>query len=70
MLVPVRGAGTHEDGIRVAYDKDQVKDSPDIDSDEIDGERECALYEYYGVDRPARAFTRPTESSSVARPNR
>ena len=50
VLVPVQGASTHEDGIRVAYDKDQVKDSPDIDSDEIYGDRERQLYEYYGLD--------------------
>src|SRR5215217_2792296 len=49
VLVPVQGASTSDDGICVAYDKDYVKDSPDIDSDEIYGDRERELYAYYGV---------------------
>ena len=51
VLVPVDGAATHGDGIRVAYDQDQVKDSPDVDSDEIDADRERELYRYYGLGR-------------------
>jgi uncharacterized protein (TIGR02271 family) len=49
VLVPVQGASTYEDGICVAYDKDQVKDSPDVDSDDISGESEQELYSYYGL---------------------
>ncbi len=50
VLVPVRGAGVHGDGIRVAYDKDQVKDSPDLDGDEISAETERELADYYRLD--------------------
>ena len=49
VLVPVQGATAQDDGICVAYDKDQVKDSPDIDSDEIAGETERELASYYGL---------------------
>ena len=30
VLVPVEGASIRDDGICVAYDKDHVKDSPDV----------------------------------------
>src|SRR5690242_8994374 len=36
VLVPVRGASVADDGVTVPYAKDLVKDSPDIDGDEID----------------------------------
>ena len=49
VLVPVEGAQVTEDGLLVAYDKDQVKDSPDIDEDEISAECESELRSYYGV---------------------
>jgi uncharacterized protein (TIGR02271 family) len=49
VLVPTIGATTSDDGLSVRYSKDQVKDSPDIDSDEISQEREYELYEYYGL---------------------
>ena len=35
VIVPVEGADFSGDQVRVSYSKDQVKDSPDIDSDEI-----------------------------------
>src|ERR1700712_3191270 len=42
VLVPVQGASTTEDGVSVAYDKEMVKDAPDVSGDEIgeDTERE------------------------------
>jgi len=49
VLVPVQGAAQHDDGLMVAYAKDHVKDSPDIDDDEISGQREAELAAYYGV---------------------
>jgi uncharacterized protein (TIGR02271 family) len=49
VLVPVSGAEQSEDGLRVPYAKDQVKDSPDIDSDEISQSTERELASYYGV---------------------
>src|SRR3712207_9055509 len=38
VLVPVAGASLAEGGVTVGYSKEQVKDSPDIDSDEISQE--------------------------------
>lgn len=49
VLVPVDGARVTEDGLVVAYAKDKVKDSPDIDSDEISAEQEAELTSYYGL---------------------
>ena len=49
VLVPVAGAEQNADGLRVPYAKDQVKDSPDIDSDEISQSTEAELASYYGV---------------------
>ncbi len=49
VLVPVEGASVQDDGLTVPYAKDQVKDSPDVDSDEISQELEQELYSYYGL---------------------
>jgi uncharacterized protein (TIGR02271 family) len=49
VLVPVAGAEAREDGIFVRYPKEQVKDSPDIDADEISASEESSLYSYYGL---------------------
>jgi len=49
VLVPVEGARPQADGLYVSYAKDKVKDSPDIDSDEISPETEDELYAYYGL---------------------
>jgi uncharacterized protein (TIGR02271 family) len=49
VLVPVTGADVREDGVTVPYSKDQVKETPDIDSDEISQETEQRLYAHYGL---------------------
>jgi stress response protein YsnF len=54
VLVPLEGASVEGDSVSVRYSKDQVKDSPDIDSDEISQERERELYSYYGI-QPSEA---------------
>ena len=48
-LVPVEGADLRDDGLYVQYTKDQVKDAPDAEGDEIDQESERALYSHYGL---------------------
>jgi uncharacterized protein (TIGR02271 family) len=48
-LVPVEGATTEGDGVRVPYDADRVKASPDIDEDQIGQDTEAELYSYYGL---------------------
>jgi uncharacterized protein (TIGR02271 family) len=49
VLVPVEGASQSGDGLTVRYSKEQVKDSPDIDSDELSQATEQELYSYYGL---------------------
>ena len=49
VLVPVQGADLTGDGYTVPYSKEQVKDAPDVDSDEISQELESELYSYYGL---------------------
>ena len=50
VLVPVQGARLDNDGYYVNYTKAQVKDAPDVDSDEISQDLERELYSYYGID--------------------
>ena len=47
VLVPLESAELRDDGLYVPYEKDFVKDSPDIDSDEISEDTEQDLYAYY-----------------------
>jgi len=49
VLVPVQGAQLSDDGLMVSYSKEQVKDSPDIDEDEISQQCEADLAAYYGL---------------------
>jgi len=49
VLVPLQGATMDDDGFRVAYGKDLIKDSPDIDGDEISQDTERELAAHYGV---------------------
>ena len=50
VLVPVAGADISSDAVRVPYSKDAVKETPDIDTDEIPQETERELYDHYGID--------------------
>jgi uncharacterized protein (TIGR02271 family) len=50
VLVPVQGSQVMEDGLIVGYSKQQAKDSPDIDEDEISQQCEADLAAYYGLD--------------------
>ena len=54
VLVPVAGAQLSEDALQVPYSKQQVKDTPDIDADEISQETEAELYAHYGLDYSER----------------
>jgi uncharacterized protein (TIGR02271 family) len=47
VLVPVQSADVRDDGVFVPYDKDLVKDTPDIDSDHVSQETEQRLYAHY-----------------------
>jgi uncharacterized protein (TIGR02271 family) len=60
LIVPIEGHSMLEDGIAVPYTKDQVKDSPSVDSDEISEECEFELYEHYGLRR--QGLQQPTQT--------
>jgi uncharacterized protein (TIGR02271 family) len=50
-FVPIAGASSTGDGVRVPYEKAQVKDAPRIDPDgRLSSEEERQLYEHYGRD--------------------
>ena len=65
VLVPVQGASVRDDGICVAYEKDHVKDSPDIDADEIAPETERELYAFYGLGGTAGGTQQPTTTGEA-----
>jgi uncharacterized protein (TIGR02271 family) len=64
-FVPLRGSQLQGDDLRVAYDKDKVKDAPRAEADgHLSPEEEDRLYEYYGVGGGfASAGQRDTEDS-------
>jgi len=76
VLVPVQGAEPTDDGLRVPYSKDQVKQTPDFDADRISQEQEAELYSHYGLQYshgpsdtglPAGRSAAAEEGSSVSR---
>ncbi len=48
-VVPAMTAEIEDDHVRVPYAKDVIKDSPDVDGDEIAPERERELFAHYDV---------------------
>jgi uncharacterized protein (TIGR02271 family) len=79
VLVPVQSADVRDDGVFVPYDKDLVKDTPDIDSDHVSQETEQRLYAHYelrdsdrredlaGVMKDQAAMTRSEEELRVGK---
>lgn len=51
-FVPVRDSSLQDDGLRVQYDKDKVKDAPQIEVDQgrLTPKEEQGLYRHYGLD--------------------
>lgn len=66
VLVPVKGAQMNDDGVTVPYDKDMVKDSPDIDSDPVDPAAEQSLHAYYGTTHDMSASADSERSAASA----
>ena len=63
-FVPLDQAELTDDGVRVPYDKDRVKNAPNIESDrELSEQEEDQLYSYYGVSRPHRRHDRRSRDS-------
>jgi uncharacterized protein (TIGR02271 family) len=49
-FVPLEGASFDGDNLRLAYDKDRIKDAPRIEVDQhLEREQEDELYRYYGL---------------------
>ena len=49
-FVPLSEAQPEGDALRVPFDKDMVKDAPNVDPDtQLSGEEEAALYRHYGL---------------------
>jgi sporulation protein YlmC with PRC-barrel domain len=50
-FVPIREAMREGDMIRVPYEKDRIKDAPNVEPDgEVSQEEELRIYEHYGVE--------------------
>jgi sporulation protein YlmC with PRC-barrel domain len=50
-FVPIREAMREGDMIRVPYEKDRIKDAPNVEPDgEVSQEEERQIYEHYGVE--------------------
>lgn len=49
VLVPVEGSSIDGDGVTIRYTAEQVKHSPDVDSDEITAATESELFAHYGL---------------------
>lgn len=54
LLAPIAGAEERDGNLYLRYSKEQVKDSPAIESDEIEPGYESSLYSYYGIDHSTR----------------
>jgi uncharacterized protein (TIGR02271 family) len=68
VFVPVMGAAPYDDGLMVPYSKEHVKESPDVDEDDISETTEARLAAYYGVDySKRRSGTGLPEGTSRAR---
>jgi len=60
-FVPLAQAEETADGIRVPYDKDRVKNAPNIETDrELSEQEEDQLYTYYGLGSSSDATTATT----------
>jgi uncharacterized protein (TIGR02271 family) len=54
-FVPITDAQPGDDGLRVPYEKSQIKDAPNVDADQhLSPEEEAELYRFYGQDYSAQ----------------
>lgn len=50
-FVPIQGTAQHQDGLRVGYDSETIKDAPHVESDAaLSQDEERRLYQHYGFD--------------------
>src|SRR3954454_6495635 len=65
-FVPIADAGSTGDGVRVPYEKAQVKDAPRIDPDgKLSQDEERQLYQHYGRDWGNSWDTRGTDTDTM-----
>jgi stress response protein YsnF len=65
-FVPIRGAERQDDDMIVAWDKDTVKNAPNLDADaHLSEEEERRLYAHYGIQE--RGFEAPTTGRAAGR---
>ncbi|MEU4511008.1 PRC and DUF2382 domain-containing protein [Nonomuraea wenchangensis] len=68
-FVPLAGCHRSGDEIRVPFDKEKIKDAPNIDVDgHLTIEEEARLYRHYGLQPPAVPQQRSTSPTGEARP--
>jgi uncharacterized protein (TIGR02271 family) len=67
-FVPAADASVTNDGVRVPFTKDQVKDAPnvDVDSGHLDQSEERRLYEHYGMTYSERSSDTGLPASGTA----
>ncbi len=65
-LVPVHGASQSDDGIRVPYDKAQIKDAPSVKPDqELSDDDVRQLYAHYALDFDATPAEHPGDAGAA-----
>jgi uncharacterized protein (TIGR02271 family) len=71
-FIPIAEASDAGDGVRVPYDKAQVKDAPKAEADgELSQDEEAALYSHYGLDySESRSDTGLPEGNGGQQPDR
>jgi len=53
-FVPISGSSVHDDGLKVPYTTDHIKDAPSVDADQhLDADQELKLYGHYDLDYKA-----------------
>src|SRR4051794_20254534 len=63
-FVPIADASATEDGVRVPYEKSQVKDAPRVDPDgRLSHDEERQLYQHYGRDWGSSWDTRESDTT-------
>jgi uncharacterized protein (TIGR02271 family) len=70
-FVPLEGATANGDHLVIGWDKNTVKDAPQVDDDgdgHISPEEEEALYRYYGREQPVAAVADSTTDAPAAPP--
>jgi stress response protein YsnF len=69
-LIPLRGAQQEGDDLRVPFDKDQVKDAPNLDPQErLSPEEETVLYRHYGMEDGERGAPEEKSRPAAAEPS-